>query len=169
MVKEYLGTGQVERHQVVDDAYIGTIEKISDVYKTKGYKGEEKEQLRIEIILESGVTLPLFVTAVVSYPAEKDVHLSPSKLYRVLIKAGEFDAYYEARDNIYKPDTEDQEKNRNFVAFLRKHLEGRKVQAQTKTVRSSGGEQYSVVSDIVSFVTKEKDATISATTPSTAA
>ena len=169
MVKEYLGTGQIERHQVADNVYAATIEKISDVYEAKGFTGQMKERLRIEIALENGVTLPFFVTATVSYPADTDTHLSPSKLYEVLVKAREFDAYFDARKNFRAKELGDEEKNRNFVAFLRKHLEGRKVQAQTKTVTPKEGEQYSVVSDILSFDEKVKDIEISKKVPSPAA
>lgn len=148
-----LGLKKFDRAFLSPDAYIGTIKRFSEIFKTKAFNDNTKEVEKLVVTLEvvsdkNTLEVPYFVSASVKHSAKKE-GFSDSKLYTFLEMSGklnEFKTFWESTKA-----TSEEQKNAEFVSWLTQHMCGMKVKFMPKTVAPAEGSKYSVVSEIINF------------------
>ncbi len=146
---DFEGTAGLPSSKVVipEDSYAGTVEGV-DLIETPVYNHPDQVQkkvvLRVKLSVDNGedAVLSMYANPVIKKSSGTKGY-SNSKLYDLLVSAGELDAAREQHDAL--------ETFEGLVGFLDVRLKGRGCKALVGTVNKGSEQEYSVVKSILRF------------------
>ena len=148
-----------EKVLLEEGTYVGTITRVSDIVKVKGWNDDELvEKVVLDVTVDSvqtetggPVVLTLWTsTSITKGGTRAGKVFSNSKLYDVLQKAGalpKLEQMLPVLQSIAKPE----EQTKAFGDFLKDVLQNRKVNVLTKNRDGKDGQQYSGIDRFLSF------------------
>ncbi len=147
------GKSQKEKVFVDEDSYPAVISGVSDIRDQPKYQkpNETEEKLNIDFKIKlpnnEQKEISFFCKPLVS---KGSGDYSNSKMFDLLEKCELLDAFKEAWKTMETIEDKDN-KNKEFVDFLRNNLINKPCKVMAKTVKKGTPEQYSVVEKVIKF------------------